>query len=312
MATSDLAGSRLDEDGATREAPRAPERGSLVWRYFGDSRVGLLGPQLLILQVAHPVVGAGVLEHSTFRQEPWRRLIRTFLSVSTIIYGGQEAAVAEGARLRRMHRAIRGVDDTGRRYHALDPDAYSWVHATLVKGTVEAHAMLGPGLPAQRIPEYYAQMRDVGRILGLRERDLPPDWESFCAYYDDVVGTRLEVNQTVWDVISSVQHPTPPAGRWVPGLLWRPYARRSGRMNYRIMVGTLPASYRAQLGLAWSARDERRLRRFARLVRVTMALVPPPLRVAGGIAAARWNIRSGYLSREPSVGGGATAGTTTA
>jgi uncharacterized protein (DUF2236 family) len=288
-------GPRLVDGHPVREAPHAPKPGSLVWRYFGDSRAALLGPQLLVLQVAHPVVGAGVLEHSNFQREPWRRLMRTFLSVSTVIYGGQDAASAEGARLRRLHRTIRGVDDQGRRYRALDPDAYSWVHATLVKGALDAHELFGRGLPAERIPEYYAQMRDVGRLLGLRDRDMPPDWQSFQTYYDDVVASRLEVNQTVWDVIDSVQHPKRP-GR-VPDALWRLYAHSSGRRNYHVLVGTLPPSYRAQLGLPWTARDERRLRRYARGVRVFMAMVPPPMRIATGRAAARWNVRSGYLHR---------------
>jgi uncharacterized protein (DUF2236 family) len=270
-------------------APRAPEPGTAVWRYFGDLRNGLLGPSLLVLQVAHPTVGAGVLQHSHFREEPWRRLVRTFVSLSVTIYGGQAGATAEAARLRRLHATIRGVDDRGRRYHALDPDAYLWVLATLIRGGVDGHRWFGAGFPPGRIDEYYDQMRDVGRILGLRERHLPPDWASFCAYHDEVVASRLEDNQAVRDVVDSVRSPARPA-RWLPGPVWRPVARVTGGLAYLVTVGTLPPVLRDRLGLTWDARQERRLRRFRRVVRAGMALVVPPLRIAGALAAARWSI----------------------
>ncbi|MCZ0973903.1 oxygenase MpaB family protein [Streptomyces albulus] len=33
------------------------------------------------------MVGAGVSDHSTFRTEPWQRLLRTVGSLGTVIYG---------------------------------------------------------------------------------------------------------------------------------------------------------------------------------------------------------------------------------
>jgi len=266
--------------------PRAPERGSAVWRYFGDARNGLLGPTLLVLQVAHPVVGAGVQQHSNYRDEPWQRLMRTFFSLSTLVYGGEGGAAAEAARLRRLHATIKGVDDQGRRYHALRPDAYLWVHATLVHGGVDGHRVFGTGVPPEQLAEYYAQMRDLGLILGLRERHLPPDWDSFCAYYDDVVLHTLEDNQAVRDVLESLRHPARPF-RPLPGPVWRPVARVSGGLAGLVAVGTLPPPLRERLDLPWTPQQERRLRGFAAAVRGGMALVPPPLRIAGAVAAAR-------------------------
>ncbi|MFI5839243.1 oxygenase MpaB family protein [Catenuloplanes sp. NPDC051500] len=265
---------------------RAPQRGSVVWRYFGDARNMLLGPPLLVLQVAHPVVGAGVLEHSNYREEPWQRLIRTYLSLSTMIYGGQRGAEREAARLRRMHEAIKGVDAQGRRYHALNPEAYLWVHATLIQGGVDAHRIFGRPLTDSQVAEYYRDMRELGLILGLREHHLPVDWASFRAYYDDRVLIRLEDNQAVRDVIDSVRRLKKPS-RLIPDLLWRPFADVAGRLALLVMAGALPEVMRDRLGLDWSPDQERRLRRFARLVRTLMSLVIPPLRIAGGVTAAR-------------------------
>lgn len=251
--------------------------GSTAWRYFGSVRNVLLGPQILLLQVAHPVVGAGVLDHSRYQDEPWRRLLRTARSLTTVAYGDMPSAVAEVARLRAMHRTIKGVDAQGRRYHALNPEAYAWVHATLVRGAVEAQSLFGQGIPVSELPEYYEDMRGVGVLLGLREQDLPADLDAFDTYYDAVVRDRLETNQAVLDVLSSIRNPARPGVWYVPAVLWRPVARFVGDRAYLVAVGTLPEVLRDRFGLTWSDQQERRLRRFARRVRWELSLVLPPL-----------------------------------
>ncbi len=265
---------------------RAPRRGEVVWRRFGDIRGTLMAPHLLLLQVAHPVVGAGVADHSNFRAEPWPRLIRTLLSLTTVVYGGQEAATAEARRLLRMHAGMKGTDATGRPYRALDPEAYHWVHATLVKGPVDALTVFGKGMPADELEEYYRGMRDVGRVWGLKERHLPPDWPSFLAYYDDMVTHRLEYNASVRDVLAELAHPAKPFRR-LPDPLWNPVARLVAHYALLVTVGTLPPVLRERLHLSWSPRQERALRRFARTIRVLTALVPPPLRLTLALVLAR-------------------------
>lgn len=269
---------------------RAPGRGGYAWRYFGEARSGLMAPQILLLQVAHPVVGAGVLDHSDFRAAPWPRLWRTMLSLSSVIYGGQEAATAEAARLLGVHARVKGTDSSGRRYHALSPEAYHWVHATLVHAPVDAQRVFGRGMPAEDVERYYQEMRDVGRVWGIRAQHLPEDWNAFTAYYDGMVQTRLEDNQSVRDVLEELRRPAKPL-RWLPGALWWPVAALTARYARLVTVGTLPNVLRDRLGLDWSGRDERALRRFARLVRVLVALVPPPLRNIGSLALARWAAR---------------------
>ncbi|MER6995528.1 oxygenase MpaB family protein [Streptomyces sp. NPDC000410] len=267
----------------------APRRGGAAWRYFGDSRNFLIAPQLLLLQVAHPVVGAGVEQHSDFRAEPWQRLWRTVSSLATVIYGGQAAATAEADRIRELHKPMKGTDDRGRRYHALNPEAYHWVHATLVRGGVDGHRVFGKGLSPQETEAYYRDMRGVGRVWGLRDHHMPPDWASFCAYYDEVVQNRLELNRSVHDVLDELRRPRKPPVPWIPGPLWRPFAAVASHYALLVTVGTLPPVLRERLGLSWTERQERALRRFARLVRALTVLLPPPLRIAGSLAIAYWN-----------------------
>ncbi|MFF0624039.1 oxygenase MpaB family protein [Streptomyces sp. NPDC004296] len=53
-------------------------------------------------------------------------------------------------------------------------------------------------------------MRDVGRVWVLKGHHLPPDWASFCAYCDGVVAGRLELNDSVRDVLAELARPQKP------------------------------------------------------------------------------------------------------
>src|SRR5215472_14166149 len=97
----------------------------------------------LVLQVAHPTVGAGVAEHSSYKQDPWGRLFRTLDFTNSLIYGEPAVAAAVARRIRSLHRKIKGTKADGSRYHALEPDAYAWVHATLFEAIASAHARFG-------------------------------------------------------------------------------------------------------------------------------------------------------------------------
>ena len=68
-------------------AQLAPGPASVVWRRAGDVRVLLTAGYSLVLQVAHPTVGAGVSAHSAFRDDPWGRLLRTLDAFYAMVYG---------------------------------------------------------------------------------------------------------------------------------------------------------------------------------------------------------------------------------
>src|SRR5436309_13412262 len=91
---------------------------SVAWRYCSDARLYLVMLYPLLLQVAHPTVGAGVRDFSDFERRPWQRLLRSLDWVSLLIYGGNDA-VAAGRRLRAVHKEFRGTREDGKPYYAL-------------------------------------------------------------------------------------------------------------------------------------------------------------------------------------------------
>ncbi|WP_020663005.1 oxygenase MpaB family protein [Amycolatopsis benzoatilytica] len=250
-------------------------RGTAAWRFFGDFRALLLAGQVLVLQVAHPVVAAGVRDHSDYQEDPWTRLMRTGASLAIYVYGGTKGAQTEAERLRKLHREFTGIAN-GRRYSALDPRAYAWVHASLVMAPVDAQRFFGRPLSASELDEYYAQMCGIGRILGLRERDLPPTWPDFERYYREMVA-GFGPNETIsalFETIDTVRKPFD----WLPAGWWAWLQKGHSNAQMFLIRATLPVELRDRLGLQWTEADARKFARFRRATRALGAVLPPSAR----------------------------------
>lgn len=270
------------------EAPALiPPRGGVTWRAAMDARLLAGAGYALLLQVAHPTVGAGVAEHSSFRADPWGRLLRTLDFTSSMVYGGPELAAATGRRVRAMHKAIRGVRPDGQRYHALEPEAYAWVHATLADAIVRGNERFVRPLPPGELETFWAEWRRVGRLVGVRERDLPATWVEFGGYFDAMVADRLTDNPTVHDVLDALASPPPPELRFVTETLWRAARVPAARLVRVGTVGLMPPALRRKLGLDWTRGQELELRALGRLARGASPLLPRSVR-AFGPSYLRW------------------------
>lgn len=256
--------------------PLGPD--ALAWRYIGDWRALLGAGRSLLLQVAHPVVGAGVLEYSRFKTDPWGRLWATLESMMAQVYGGEEA-LAEGRRLRELHRTIRGVDAGGRRYHALSPEAYAWVHLSIFDTALVVQRRFGVPLTAIEEIQLYGEWLRLGRVLGLRPRDMPATLPELNAYVEGMVRDRLEDNESVRDLLTSLTgHGIPPPHRLVPMAAWVPLRHWLGRIQTRATIGTLPPALRQRLGLSWTAADQRSLDRVGAAARTVVPRLPVAVR----------------------------------
>jgi uncharacterized protein (DUF2236 family) len=259
----------------------APHPGTLTWRRADDARVLLAAGYALLLQVSHPTVGAGVSEHSRFRSDPWGRLLRTLDYACTIVYGGPRAAGEMGLRIRAFHRQIRGVAADGHHYHALEPGAYAWVHATLAAGIVLAHERFVRPFDAGECELLWSEWRALGRLLGIRSEDLPADWEGFRAYLEVTVEGRLERTAAVEEVLEALARPAPPALAALARPLWPVASRQLGHLVRLTTVGLLPPSLRERFGTRWTRADELELAVLAAGLRAATPLMPASLRNTG-------------------------------
>ncbi|MFJ2897166.1 oxygenase MpaB family protein [Streptomyces sp. NPDC087218] len=296
-----------DARGVRGETPAPPPPGGVLWSLSGDVRALLMLPAALTLQVAHPAVGAGVDEHSVFRTDPWGRGERSLNSLQLWVYGG-EAAAEEGRRLRALHRTIQGTDARGRRYHALSPANYAWVHATGFPVYQHGARYLLRPLTGAQERALYREWLQVGRILGIHDRDMPQTIEEFWPYYRKVLADEIGTNAVVEELVAT-DRPVPPPDRGplpvrlLLRALWPVLLPPLARFRRFVTVGLMPPDAREAIGLEWTDAQERRLRRWCAVVRHVVPVLPERLRylpyARRARAAHREAVRSGALRRSP-------------
>jgi uncharacterized protein (DUF2236 family) len=249
----------------------------------------MLAGYATILQVAHPTVGAGVEEHSNFKQDPWGRLYRTLDFLYKLVYGTPEESAAEARRIFEMHKSIRRVDPNRPHYSALEPEAFEWVHATLAKAIVEGHRLFGRNMSAATAEKFWQEWLALGQLLGIRPREsapgrlvLPQSWCDFDAYFDRMVAERLENNRAVQDVIDAIPHAAAPH---IPGIgpVWPMLRIGPGKVLRLSTTGALPASLRSQFGMRWTIADRLAFEALSHTARKATPVMPASLLCVGPI-----------------------------
>ncbi len=209
--------------------------GSEVWRISRERVLLAAGPAALLLQLAHPLVAAGVAQHSDFTGDPLRRLRGTLDATLTVVFGDRQQAHAAAARVGAQHRLVTGhlPEAVGRfpagtPYRAGDPDLARWVHATLVwTALAVTDRFVGPVSRARRTA-YLVEMGRFGRLFGVPDRLLWSDCDAIEDYGRSVVADVLEVG---------------------------PHARTAAAQVLTLAAGLLPPRVRAGYRLPWGARE---------------------------------------------------------
>jgi uncharacterized protein (DUF2236 family) len=238
-----------------------------IRRIHADASTFVGGLRALLLQSLHPLAMAGVAGHSDYRNDPWGRLQRTsyFLAVTT--FGPAEDAERAVARVRAIHRRVRGIAPDGRAYAASDPHLLGWVHVAEVDSFLAAYRHYGTGVPltpAER-DGYVADTAQVAAKLGVID---PPRNETELA--EHLARYRPELAGT------------PEARQAARYLLLRPPLPIPARLPYGALasaaVGLMPAWTRWPLRLPYLPAAEATLGRLAGrgvVAGIRWAIVPP-------------------------------------
>lgn len=250
--------------------------GTMSWRVDRELVVLAGGSCALLMQAAHPVVAAGVLQHSTYATDPFGRLMRTLTSSFDVVFGNRSRAEAAIRRVNAIHESVRGVrPDDGSPYSASDPEALLWVHATLVDTALRVYGRFVEPLSPAEEQDYHEEAARVAVLLGVPPDRIPQTVSAMRAWMDTMItDKRVRVTPAARQIARTVLHPVP----GVPGVVWD--------AAHLVSIATLPASLRRQYGISWSPRRERGMARIAPLVRRTLPLLPAPLRFAPQARAA--------------------------
>lgn len=236
------------------------------------------GGRALLLQIAHPAVGRGVVEHSDFASRLMDRFDATMLYLTASMFGTADELRAMRRMVNRAHAPVRGGEErepggplttpavSGRPYNAYDPQLQLWVAATLYQTMMKLHALVFGELTVNQADAVYREFVDALSNLQLAPEQWPESRAAFDRYWSDMVG-RLQVDDEVRLVARQILYP-----RQVPWWL------RPALPTVRLLTaGLLPASVRREFRVPWNAR---RQRRFDRLIRWTAVVYPRlPLRL---------------------------------
>jgi uncharacterized protein (DUF2236 family) len=236
------------------------EPDSLTWRLSRERALLVGGPRALLLQLAHPLVAAGVAQHSSFRSDPVTRLRRTLDGTLGIVFGTRADAQVAAGRINASHRSVKGTlpqaagrYPVGAPYDATDPELLLWVHATLVDTTLEVYPRFVAPLTRDELEWAYQESKVAARLLGVPDEVVPADLDAFWAYMDETIASdRIAVAPFQKELAGDVLYPSL---RFVPRLAHRPMVA--------VTTALLPTKLRKAFGLELT-RSQRRTATYVR------------------------------------------------
>ncbi|MFV2125944.1 oxygenase MpaB family protein [Micromonospora sp. LOL_013] len=261
--------------------------GSVTWRVHDEPILVVAGLRSLYLQALHPRAIAGVAQNSSYRSDPFGRLMRTSTYVATTVWGTTAEADAAAARIRRLHARLRATDpSTGTEFRVDEPDLLRWVHVAEVESFLNTATRAGLRLTPAEADRYYAEQRRSAALVGLDPDSVPGSAADVDAYYR-VVRPDLRMTREAADTALFLTAPP------VPGQLSLPWRLGLGfgppRLAYlgvaATAIGLLPAWARRMYGGLGLPTTDRCAAVAARGLRLALRAVPRNL-VEGPIRAA--------------------------
>lgn len=247
---------------------------SILHRYYGDWRGLLVGAGTGLLQLMHPAIGAGVIQHSKFFDEPFERVFRSLPPIIEAKLGGPRAPAA-AARVREFHRDIKGRDEHGHRYHALQPDVWFWAHATFVMADMTWVDLYDHPLTRAEREQFWEAGKTWYRLYGVSDRAMPDTLDEFDAYWDHTCRDVLELTEAAEWAVGAFDDPGRARPSAIPAPLWRVVGGRVMSEQRLATAAMLPPSVRDKLGLAFGERERRRFAGRVELFRRTRPVVNP-------------------------------------
>jgi uncharacterized protein (DUF2236 family) len=242
--------------------------GKVIALRVNAERLALLGwSRAILLQMAHPLIAAGVAEHSSFRATPLAavsRLRETVRAMLALTFGDPIAHGHAIARIKAIHTRVHGelreavgVYPAGARYSAEDPALLLWVHATLIESVVLVYEQLVGPLSAANVISTWSRPPTSRSRLGRLTRTCREHGPALEAYLAQEYGSgRISVGTDARMVVDVVLFPPLSA---ISG----PFAF----VNRVVTLGLLPPFVRDQYHYAWTSGRESQFKRVTGAIR---------------------------------------------
>ena len=248
------------------EADLLPES-SVARRVDRELFLLLGGTAALLMQVCHPLVAAGVEQHSDFARDPVGRLRRTLNTTLAVVFAEPSDARAALRRIARRHGPVRGTAADGRSYDARDPDLLLWVQTTLVLTSLRLYEAVAGRLSAQDRDAYWEETKPVATLLGIPPGRQPETIADLEGYERAMLRSHVRPDATSVRVARQVLRPF----AWIPEPCYWP--------SDALAAALVPAPLRSPMGLRYRGRERVFFALTVASARILRAVLPMRLTV---------------------------------
>ena len=236
----------------------------------------LLGPANVIMQLAKPGVGYGVMESrvETGRIDlhPIKRARTTFTYLAVAMSGTDTQKAAFRRAVNRAHAQVYSTADSPVHYNAFDVDLQLWVAACLYKGGVDFYRLFIGEMDEQDADKHYQEAVVLGSTLQVPPEMWPADRAAFDKYWQESL-EKVHIDDTVREFLYPI------AVSRVRGVrLPRRVQQPMENFNLLITTGFLPQRFRDEMRLPWDAARQRRFDRLMAVLGVVNRMLPRILR----------------------------------
>jgi uncharacterized protein (DUF2236 family) len=232
----------------------------------------LLGPANVIMQLARPGVGYGVLESRVesgrIDLHPIKRARTTFTYLAVAMAGSEAQKTAFRRAVNRAHAEVYSTPDSPVQYNAFDPDLQLWVAACLYKGGIDFYRMFVGEMDEQDADRHYRDGMVLGTTLQVPPELWPPDRAAFDRYWQQQLD-KVHIDDTVRDYLYPI------AVSRMRGIALPASLRRLPEsLALLITTGFLPQRFRDEMRFSWDAAKQRRFDRLIAVLRTVNNLMP--------------------------------------
>jgi len=232
----------------------------------------LAGPANVIMQLARPGVGYGVLESRVesgrVDRHPIKRARTTFTYLAVATNGSDTQKAAFRKAVNRAHAQVYSTDESPVKYNAFDKDLQLWVAACLYQGAVDVYRTFIGEMDDETADRHYTEGMALGTTLQVPAEMWPADRAAFDRYWQESLD-RVHIDDTVRDYLYPIAA-SRVRGVKLPG----PLQRWSDGSALLITTGFLPQRFRDEMRLPWDAKRQRRFDRLMAVLRTVNHVMP--------------------------------------
>ncbi|HTH89079.1 oxygenase MpaB family protein [Mycobacterium sp.] len=263
------------ERAVSEPAAALPRRARRRAASFDDGLMGvalLAGPANVIMQLARPGVGYGVLESRVesgrVDRHPIKRARTTFTYLAVATKGCPEQKAAFRRAVNRAHAQVYSTDESPVEYHAFDRDLQLWVGACLYKGAVDVYRLFVGEMDEATAERHYREGLPLGTMLQVPEDMWPKDRAEFDRYWRES-SAKVHIDDAVREYLWPIA-----AGRMRGVNLPIRVQRAFDNFGLLITTGFLPQRFRDEMKLDWNPGMQRRFDRTIGVLRFVNHLMP--------------------------------------